>query len=770
VRAAAGCIFFGRSGRLLNGRPSSQAPATQWTRLNPARNRPISNPMPRENLRRSGQRRLPPSPAHAAHRRAPGGAMAAAAALLLALQLLPAPAARAGALSEAVAASFKPADEFDRLQFLGRAQPEIATVGLLHYADTLQVRDPRYLETLLEVGFEYVGLNLGEQVEQIASRIEVLSDRLPLARPAAMLLRGRWMQTHGELSRAERELIEASALLPAHPPDYLRLRLLMSAAFVKNRGGHYDEAMIRYNQALKLVDAQGPTWRRCDLRSLISNVLFDAGQADKAAEVNREQMRLAVESADEYGISAAYTMRAILFSRTKDSSSVLSDWRAALEHARLGGSKHQIVLGMANMADYYLQHGDFRTAYDLSQKALPLAREANDLPAQSVALANAGLALIAMKRKDEGMPMVRESASIDERSGTATTLSDAQLELGSYLERAGYLDDALAAYRQYRQMSDELKRQDRQRALIELQESFENESRQHELDMLSHEGRLKDEEILHHELQIKLWMAAGIACLLLLAVVAVLARRLRLRNQLLSLSNEKLRIQAEIDPLTGLSNRHRLQAVMAARPGHGLAGTLFLLDVDHFKQINDRCGHAGGDAVLVEIAHRLRHTLRDADLIVRWGGEEFLVLVRPLPPAEAQALAQRLLCALADAPVLHAGEPVAVSASIGYGAFPLRSGAAQPALDVNWERAISLVDAAMYLAKAHGRNGACGILRVDAGSTAELGEIVQQLERSAQEGRVELHFQPGPGLRGAPPTAWHACGRARTPASGAEAA
>src|ERR1700761_1763097 len=112
-------------------------------------------------------------------------------------------------------------------------------------------------------------------------------------------------------------------------------------------------------------------------------------------------------------------MRAILFSRTQDTGTVLADWRAALEHARLGGNKHQIVVGMANIADYYLQHGDFQTAYDLSQKALPLARADNDLPAQSVAVANTGLALIAMKRKAEGLPMVRESISIDERAGTA---------------------------------------------------------------------------------------------------------------------------------------------------------------------------------------------------------------------------------------------------------------------------------------------------------------------------------------------------------------
>ena len=704
--------------------------------------------------------------------------MAAAVGILLGLQGLLLPAARAQVPASAAAVQPSsaqpppravPADELTRLEFVGRAQPEIATAELSRYVDTLRIDDARHLEALLELGSEYVGMSQGEQVEQVAARIEALSDRLPLARPAAMLLRGQWMQAHGEVSKAERQIIEASALLPANPPDYLRLRLLMSAAHVKNRGGHYDEAILRYNQALKLVDQTGPVWRRVDLRTRIAGVLFDAGQTERAAEIGREQMRLATESGDEYGISAGYTTRAIQFSQ-QGGPGVLADWRAAMDHARRGGNKHQIAVSMANIADYFLMHGDFQTAYDLSQRALPLAREADDLPAQSVAIANTGLALIGMKRKDAGLPMVRESVSIDERSGTATDLSDSQYELGGYLERAGYLEDALVAYHQYRQMSDELNQQDRQRALIELQEGFANESRQHELDMLSREGRLKDEEIRHKGLQIKQWTAGGLASLLLLAVVAVLARRLRVRNQMLSASNEQLRIQAEIDPLTGLSNRHHLQAVMAERPGPGLEGTLYLLDVDHFKQINDQCGHAGGDTVLVEIARRLRQVLRDDDLIVRWGGEEFLVLVRPLPQAEAEALAQRLLCALADAPVMHEGRPVPVSASIGFGLFPLRTSTPAIDLGIPWERAISLADTAMYMAKAHGRNGACSIASVAAATMADVEEIIEQLEKSVGEGRVELRFQHGPAVRGALTTIAHAPEAQRAPAPGAEVA
>ena len=140
-----------------------------------------------------------------------------------------------------------------------------------------------------------------------------------------------------------------------------------------------------------------------------------------------------------------------------------------------------------------------------------------------------------------------------------------------------------------------------------------------------------------------------------------------------------------------------------------------------------------------------------------------LGLVRPLPQAEAEALAQRLLCALADTPVMHEGRAVPVSASIGFGLFPLRTSDPDAELEVSWERAVSLADTAMYMAKAHGRNGACSILRVDAASQDDLEQIIQQLEKSVGDGRVELRFQHGPVVRGALTTIARAPGPACAP-------
>jgi diguanylate cyclase (GGDEF)-like protein len=682
------------------------------------------------------------------------------AAVALACTLLAPPRAAAGDAARAASAAappaaFKPADELGRLEYLARSQPSVAVTALLRYADTLAQDDPRHLEALMEAGTGYVTLSMDDQVEQVARRVESLAGDNPLARPAAMLLRGQWLDAHGDVGRAERQIIEANALFPREVPAWLRIRLLLTAGDIKQRGGHYDEAMIRFNETLRLVDESAPAWRRVDMRRTVSNALMEAGQLDKASEMGRELMELARETGDELGLSRAYTLHAILGRdmNTQSPEETLADWRAAVEHARLSGNQQQLSLSLANIADYYVNQGDFQIAYEMSMRALVLARETKSQSAESVALANAGLALLGQRRKDEGIKLVHESMALDEHSGSPRYVADLANELGRALEKGGYHADALAAYRQYRQMADELNQQDRQRAVIELQEGFGNERRQHELDMLGREGRLKDEELLHRSLEMKLWGVAGVSTLLLLAVVGSLARRLRVRNRQLTDSNERLRLQAEVDPLTGVANRHHLHGVMASRPGLGLEGTLYLIDLDNFKEINDRCGHAGGDSVLVEIARRLRAALRGDDLVVRWGGEEFLVLVRALPASESEALAQRLLAAFADTPVMHEGHPLPVSASIGYATFPLRSDAgaaassdASPGLAVGWERAISLIDSAMYLAKARGRNGACCIRRVGHADGDALEAIGANLESAANDGRVALHFQQGPSL------------------------
>ena len=151
---------------------------------------------------------------------------------------------------------------------------------------------------------------------------------------------------------------------------------------------------------------------------------------------------------------------------------------------------------------------------------------------------------------------------------------------------------------------------------------------------------------------------------------------------------------AVTDGLTGLRNRHYATGHLRAALRDGGA-TVLMIDVDHFKAINDTHGHAAGDLVLREVADRLRYHVRGADVVARYGGEEFLVIMPGSAAADAETVAERLRWAIGGHPVELRDGSVHVTVSLGI-AWTVRGTSPEDLL----ERA----DAALYRAKAAGRN------------------------------------------------------------------
>jgi diguanylate cyclase (GGDEF)-like protein len=165
-----------------------------------------------------------------------------------------------------------------------------------------------------------------------------------------------------------------------------------------------------------------------------------------------------------------------------------------------------------------------------------------------------------------------------------------------------------------------------------------------------------------------------------------------------ALSNERAEIRLEqaahTDPLTGTGNRRWLESRLPALLPPQIA--IAQLDLDHFKQINDRFGHAVGDRVLVEFARCLQGQLRSSDLLARMGGEEFVVYLPAVTQAEAQAIAERLCAHVAMLRIEIQGSPISVTVSIG---LAWVHDTCTPA-DTWFKRA----DDALYQAKQSGRN------------------------------------------------------------------
>ncbi|HEX5755619.1 MAG TPA: diguanylate cyclase [Arenimonas sp.] len=217
---------------------------------------------------------------------------------------------------------------------------------------------------------------------------------------------------------------------------------------------------------------------------------------------------------------------------------------------------------------------------------------------------------------------------------------------------------------------------------------------------------------------------------LLNRTVAERTAELERANTLLLQSNQRLELATRTDPLTQVSNRRDLQdwlqregeaLLQAVRAGQSTPLLFVMLDIDDFKRINDSHGHPAGDAVLVEFARRLRALCRERDVAVRWGGEEFLLLLRDSHPGDAAHLAERLRRTIADTPItLPDGSALPITCSIGFAPWPM-SAILSAASD--WEQSVALADRALYAAKGAGKNAWVGLLP----GTALTAHSLQQL-------------------------------------------
>ncbi len=183
--------------------------------------------------------------------------------------------------------------------------------------------------------------------------------------------------------------------------------------------------------------------------------------------------------------------------------------------------------------------------------------------------------------------------------------------------------------------------------------------------------------------------------------------RVQLRNrrdremlEWLEMQRSKLRMAALRDPLTGITNRRGGDKALRDSLGSNEPVILLLLDIDHFKAVNDTHGHAAGDQVLRQVASTLERRSRRGDVVVRHGGEEFFVLITGADPKLAETIGERYRQAIETMALSEAAGVKGVTVSIGTAVWEAAEQGASPSP----ERMLAVADAALYEAKRGGRN------------------------------------------------------------------
>ena len=218
------------------------------------------------------------------------------------------------------------------------------------------------------------------------------------------------------------------------------------------------------------------------------------------------------------------------------------------------------------------------------------------------------------------------------------------------------------------------------------------------------------------------------------SLIARRTRQLARANERLRLANLALAEESHTDALTELHNRRHLLAELPGFLARGAHIGVMLMDLDNFKQVNDRHGHAAGDQVLHEIGRLLAAARRGSDLAVRWGGEEFLLLLDDVDAASAHAAAERLRRDVAAHDFCDgAGTRIRLTCSIGFSLHPL----AADASNETFEATLELADLALYRAKREGRNNSIGLVARKPLPAAILQQpLVAQLDALLASGQV----------------------------------
>ena len=541
---------------------------------------------------------------------------------------------------------------------------------------------------------------------------------------------------------AAHQLAREAEKIAAGTRDYgLKLRATITAGDTYAEEGNFPLALSKLESAAAMARQDGQPVNMVMALNALSKLYGKMREYDKGFATLAEAMPFA-EMSDSPGRMA--TLRSAEYGLAMDTGQparAVASLLAALKLERQIGATAMVAASLVNLSDSYLKARDFPQALRYAEQVITASRAIGDSRLEAVAQVNIGYAYLGMGRLADGKKAVETGLAMFEKSGNKPDLQEVLLEYGTALEKAGDLEGAVVAYHRERKLSNELFETRRQKAMMDVQAKYEGDRKERQIELLRRENQVKSTELDNRRLQQRIWWLLAVVFGLAAAIVGILYNKIRHANAQLQVKNIELKQQSVRDPLTGLYNRRHFQDFMASFQPPDLrdadddtVGAIFLLDVDHFKHINDGHGHAAGDAVLKMISGALGDILRETDMIVRWGGEEFLAFLPAVPRSTLDDVARRVLTGIGGRSAQHQGQSISANVSIGFAPFPLApDGAPLP-----WERAVNLIDMALYLAKSHGRNRAYGVKGFANFEQTSMEEIEENLEQAWRAGFVDL--------------------------------
>ncbi len=467
----------------------------------------------------------------------------------------------------------------------------------------------------------------------------------------------------------------------------------------------HDEAISHYLASMRASEAVGDMTAVARAAGNIGNLYNTTGDFQRAREYHERALDGFEQAQWQLGVAGTLVNLAALAGRKaraheadddlaaaeEEYIRMLEDARGALALFEALDNERGVAHARTNIATALVGLGRSHEALEHQKAALALQREVGDRGGEIQSL-------ISLARVKQSQDNLDEAAELLD-AAVALTPEDNLSGRYAVVELLSGLEEARGDYRaalEHHKTLNRLRRRiaDNQMAarVEETRLALEAEQRDQELALLRREAEIAD---LRLERQRTASVIAALSAIMLLILLAFVFTLYRGRVQ----RSRQLEQVARTDPLTELSNRRdmmeRLETAHRESRGTGDIHSIILADIDDFKQINDRHGHAVGDEVLRHVATLLSDAVRGRDVVARWGGEEFLVLLQYTEVSGGDAVAGNLIDLVATHPARTAAGDLSLT---------MTAGVAGLTAEVPVDEAIRRADAAMYRGKESGRN------------------------------------------------------------------
>lgn len=550
------------------------------------------------------------------------------------------------------------------------------------------------------------------------------------------------------LADATATLVTMLRMLGDKPSEPL-LKALRAKGAIHAMQGQFPAAIESLLRAEDVLAALGQPEDTGILRNL-AGIHINLGEFDRAIDYAERAER--VQSTPPQSPSSRMGVLSML-ATAHIGAGHFDEGRRWSQEALAFGREHKLPTGgvLNNYAALLRDEGHHAEALAAFMELLPQLSTSDPPDVFGVVEKNIGETLVALNRRAEAAPHLQRARELYETADVRPKRLELYPVLIENLEALGRTTDALAAMHEFKALSDEVISTESKTRIAELENSIELASNEKALAeskaanelQLAENAALQASESRANAVNVAL-LASLIAAA---AVLALLWRTYRIRSRshqelgernieiekqrsALEKLNAVIHQQSREDALTGLGNRRQLLESLTVT-GAADTGVLVMADLDHFKTINDTHGHGTGDRALEMFADAMRAVGRQGDLLVRWGGEEFVWMCRGAVAGQGPALCERLLMQLRERTLDVNGQPLHVSASLGFVPLPV-----WPGKVTDWDGALKIADYAVYCSKASGRGSWTGFVAAG-GNQGHAGATPAEMEEKGLLRRME---------------------------------